>query len=293
MNVVWMKTVSRSKKPVAPETGFQAGRAGGEPMEWSPEAEELLGRVPFFVRKKVRKKVEEEAGRAGHARVTPQDVRRAQQRYLARMEEEVKGHRLEACFGEGGCPNRAVESRRLVERLEAVLTEADLLGFLRQEVDGPLRHHHEFRVALADCPNACSRPQIQGIGLIGAREPARSDEPCTGCGACVEVCKENAVTLEGDPAGPSIDPDACLGCGACIEACPSGTLVEGRRGWRVLLGGKLGRHPRLAEELPGLYTEDEVVERVKQAVALYKDRAEGGERFSDLYERLEKDAFCP
>ena len=262
-------------------------------MEWSPEAEELLGRVPFFVRKKVRKKVEEEAGRAGHDRVTPQDVRRAQQRYLARMEEEVRGHRLETCFGEGGCPNRAVESQRLVERLETVLTEAGLLGFLKREVEGPLRHHHEFRVTLADCPNACSRPQIQGIGLIGAGEPAASDEPCTVCGACVEVCKENAVTLEGDPTGPSVDPAACLGCGDCIEACPSDTLVEGRRGWRVLLGGKLGRHPRLAEELPGIYTEDEVVDLVEKAVAVYKAQARGGERFSDLYVRLGRDAFQP
>lgn len=257
-------------------------------MEWSREAENLLRRVPFFVRKKVRRKVEEEATQAGHARVTPQDVRRAQQRYLARMEEEVQGHRVETCFGEGGCPNRAVESQKLVERLEKVLAEADLLGFLKQEVEGPLRHHHEFRVALADCPNACSRPQIQGIGLIGAREPATGEEPCSECGACVEVCKEKAVTLQGD-SGPAIDPDACLGCGACLEACPTGTLVEGRSGWRVLLGGKLGRHPRLAEELPGIHTEDEVVELVKKAVALYKAQAKGGERFSDLYERLERE----
>jgi dissimilatory sulfite reductase (desulfoviridin) alpha/beta subunit len=262
-------------------------------MEWSREAEELLGRVPFFVRKKVRKKVEEEAGRAGRQRVTPRDVRRARERYLARMEEEVRGHRLETCFGEGGCPNRAVESVRLVERLERILSEADLLGFLKQEVGGPLRHHHEFRVALADCPNGCSRPQIQGIGLIGAREPGRSDDPCTACNGCVEICKENAIALETDPTGPFIDPDACLGCGACIEACPSGTLVERRRGWRVLLGGKLGRHPRLAEELPGLYTEDEVVDLVKKAVAVYEDQARGGERFSDLYDRLGKDAFHP
>ncbi len=260
-------------------------------MEWSREAEELIKRVPFFVRKKVRKRVEEEAERAGHARVTPQDLHRAQQRYLNRMEEEVRGHRLETCFGPGGCPNRAVESDRLVERLEAVIQEADLLAYLKQHVDGPLRHHHELGISLADCPNACSRPQIQGIGLIGARFPERSSEACSECGACVEVCKEDALVIEGSPPGPSVNPAACLGCGACIEACPTGTLVEGRTGWRVLLGGKLGRHPHLAEELPGLYSEDEVVALVKKVLAAYKAHARPGERFSDLYVRLGKEGL--
>jgi len=260
-------------------------------MKWTPEAEALLGRVPFFVRKTVRKRVEEEAERAGHTRVTPQDLRRAQQRYLNRMEDEVRGHRLETCFGPGGCPNRAVESECLVERLEAVLQEAGLLAFLKQHVDGPLRHHHELGISLADCPNACSRPQIQGIGLVGARFPERSSEPCSECGACVEACKEGAVVLEGSPHGPAVDPAACVGCGACIVACPTGTLHEGRTGWRVLLGGKLGRHPRLAEELPGLYSEDEVLALVQKVLAAYKAHARHGERFSDLYARLGKEAM--
>ncbi len=164
-------------------------------MEWGREAEDMIHRVSFFVRKKVRKRVEEEARRAGRVQVTPEDVRRAQQRYLNRMEEQVRGHRLESCFGAGGCANRTLESERLVERLERVLEEAGLLGFLKREVRGPLRHHHEFRVAVADCPNACSRPQIQGIGLIAARKPRRGDAPCTGCGACVEVCRESAEKL--------------------------------------------------------------------------------------------------
>lgn len=260
-------------------------------MEWSREAEELIKRVPFFVRKKVRKGVEQEAELAGHSLVTPQDLRRAQKRYLNRMEEEVRGHRLETCFGAGGCPNRAVKSEQLVERLEAVLREAGLLAFLKQHVDGPLRHHHELGIALADCPNACSRPQIQGIGLIGARFPEKSPEPCSECGACVEACKEDALVIGGLPPGPSIDPAACLGCGSCIDACPTGTLGEGLKGWRVLLGGKLGRHPRLAEELPGLYSEEEVQVLVQKALDLYKARARASERFSDLYARLGKEAL--
>ncbi len=59
----------------------------------------------------------------------------------------------------------------------------------------------------------------------------------------------------------------------------------------MLLDGKLGRRPRLAEELPGLYTEEEVLEGVRRALACYKEHAEGGERFSDVYGRLGREAF--
>jgi len=254
-------------------------------MKWSKEAEDLLGRVPFFVRKKVRKRVEEEVGRTGRTQVVPEDLQRAQRRYMERMSDEVRGYRLETCFGAGGCPHRAVMSEGLLGDLKAALEEADLKAFLEKEVEGPLRHHHELCVAVADCPNACSRPQIQGIGLIGARFPEQTGEPCSACGACVEACKEGAVALSGSPEEPFIDPDACLGCGACIEACPTGTLAEGRTGWRLLLGGKLGRHPHLADELSGLFSDEEVPALVRKALEDYKASSRGGERFSDFCAR--------
>ena len=63
-----------------------------------------------------------------------------------------------------------------------------------------MKMHHEFRVSISDCPNACSRPQIADLGLIGARRPRVTDETCSQCGACVEVCREEAISLrEGNP----------------------------------------------------------------------------------------------
>ena len=87
-------------------------------MEWSPEAEEAVKMVPFFVRKRMRKRVEDEACQAGKTRISLADVRLTQKRYLSKMAEEVKGYALETCFGPGGCPNRAMESDRLLEQLE-------------------------------------------------------------------------------------------------------------------------------------------------------------------------------
>jgi len=77
-------------------------------MKWIKEAEEAVGKVPFFVRKRVRKRVEEEAARDGAGQVTLDHVKTCQQRFLNRMEEEVMGFQVETCFGPSGCPNRAV-----------------------------------------------------------------------------------------------------------------------------------------------------------------------------------------
>ncbi|MBW1774831.1 MAG: 4Fe-4S binding protein [Deltaproteobacteria bacterium] len=253
-------------------------------MEWSPEAEESIKKVPFFVRKRVRKRVEDEARQAGKTRISTADVRLTQKRYLSKMAEEVKGYALETCFGPGGCPNRAIESDRLLEQLEERLKAADIRNFLEERVKGGLKHHHEFRVTLADCPNACSQPQIRDLGIIGACEPTIGEVPCTLCGECVEVCKEDAIFLEGGEETPVVDYDRCLKCGQCITVCPTGTLVAAKSGYRVLLGGKLGRHPRLAQELPGCYSEDQVLDILDKCIAFYKAHSKHGERFSELYE---------
>jgi dissimilatory sulfite reductase (desulfoviridin) alpha/beta subunit len=96
------------------------------------------------------------------------------------------------------------------------------------------------------------------------------------------VCKEGAVRLGQD--APQIDMGICLSCGQCIEACPTGTLVRAGEGYTVLLGGKLGRHPRLASPLPGRYTEKQVLAIVKDCIDLYKARSRNGRRFAEILE---------
>jgi len=252
-------------------------------MEWSQDAEEAVKKVPFFVRKRVRKRVEDEARQAGKTRVTLTDVRLTQKRYLANMAEEVKGYSLETCFGPGGCPNRATENDALLEKIEERLKAADLRTFLEERVKGGLKHHHEFRVSLADCPNACSQPQIRDVGIIGACEPVVGDIPCSLCRECVEVCAEDALSLVESADRPTLEDDRCVKCGQCIRVCPTGTLVAGRSGYRVLLGGKLGRHPRLAQELADLYSEVEVLDILETCLTYYKAHSDHGERFSELY----------
>jgi len=252
-------------------------------VDWTEEAKQAVSRVPFFVRKRVKKRVEEETARCGAKRVTTEHVRACQQRYLKDMEDEVKGYQVETCFGPSGCPNRAVTCESFPSELERTLSRRKLKEFLRERVAGPLKMHHEFRVSVSDCPNACSRPQIVDVGLIGACVPEISGQPCSECGACVDSCKENAVVIK--DGRPLVDVLRCVTCGRCARVCPNGTLREGKKGFRILLGGKLGRHPRLGEELPGIFSAAETLPMLDRCLDLYQQFCQKGERFGEILER--------
>lgn len=251
-------------------------------MKWTGEAEEAIGKVPFFVRKKVRARVEKEALADNKHQVTIAEVKLTQKRFLTNMSSEIKGYQLDNCFGVNGCPNRTVQADGLMKKLGALLETADLLTFLNDTVKGSLKFHHEFRVTVAECPNACSQPQIKDIGIIGASVPCITEEDCSQCGACVDACRDAAVLLTDDMEEPEIDFSACMKCGKCINACPTGTINKAEEGYRVLLGGKLGRHPRLGVEMDGLFNEDQVVEIVRKCIDWYRANSTGGKRFADL-----------
>jgi len=252
-------------------------------MKWTEKANEAVSKVPFFVRKRVRKRVEEEAARCGASEIRLEHVKTCQQRFLNKMEDEVKGYQVETCFGPNGCPNRAVIYDDFPQKIEERLARRNLKSFLKEKVNGPLKLHHEFRVSISDCPNACSHPQICDLGLIGARRPKVTDEPCSRCGACVQVCREDAISLR--DSGPVIDYSKCLSCGQCIPACPTGTLQENEKGYRLQAGGKLGRHPRLAEELPGIYPYEEALKMIDRCLDHYQNHCQQGERFGEVLER--------
>ena len=252
-------------------------------MIWTPEAEKAIKKVPFFVRKKVRLRVENEAKAKGKNRITLDDVKATKAAYLSNMSAEVKGYQVDACFGSEGCPNRATNSDLLIEKIEEIFSNVDLLGFIKERVAGDLKPHHEFRVTVADCPNACSQPQIKDIGIIGACTPEVTEKECSLCNLCVDICREEAVSIDDDVHKPIIDFALCLKCGQCMDVCPTGTLLKGKTGFRVQLGGKLGRHPRLARELPGIYADDQVLEIVNACIKFYKENSSHGERFSEIF----------
>jgi NAD-dependent dihydropyrimidine dehydrogenase PreA subunit len=50
------------------------------------------------------------------------------------------------------------------------------------------------------------------------------EEICVGCGACVKVCPQGAIS--GEPGQPHrITVELCIRCGACLTACPKGAIA--------------------------------------------------------------------
>ena len=253
-------------------------------MKWSKEADTAIKKVPFFVRKKVIQKVEDHARQKGKTWVELSDVEELKKKFLSKggMEKEIKGYEIASCFGGSGCPNSANSVTRLAADMEKIFETENLLEFLKTTVKGDLKFHHEFRVSLSECPNACSRPQIADIGIIGAVLPGISEEACTFCGSCADACDERAIELDEKNQAPIIHEPLCLNCSKCITACLTGTLTEKQKGYRVMLGGRLGRHPRLALEMGGIHSHDQVLEIIKNCLKFYKKTSKNGERFSRL-----------
>ena len=80
----------------------------------------------------------------------------------------------------------------------------------------------------------CSCGILRGMADLGiANVVARSafvnrvDESlCEGCGACLEACSFNALTVDGVA---QVIEMRCVGCGLCVIACPTGALSLERR----------------------------------------------------------------
>lgn len=73
-------------------------------------------------------------------------------------------------------------------------------------------------VFLKGCPlrcDWCHNPESQSFDA----ELVFKKERCIGCGTCVDVCPENALSF-GNETGPIVS-DNCTLCGVCAEECPA------------------------------------------------------------------------
>lgn len=100
-------------------------------------------------------------------------------------------------------------------------------------------------VTYLDCdveaPNAhlFLAPEVTKEEHRTVRRPVEFDEArCTACGACVEACQYNALTLINDKV--LFFPELCHACGACAVSCPTGAVVEGDAPIGLLKHGKSG-----------------------------------------------------
>jgi MinD superfamily P-loop ATPase len=100
------------------------------------------------------------------------------------------------------------------------------------------------KVELLDCdveePNChiFLNPDIESRTPATVSMPIVSEEMCTGCGICAEVCEYSAIgVIKGKVL---IFPELCHGCGACKLFCPEDAFVEVSREVGIIEKGKAG-----------------------------------------------------
>ncbi len=93
---------------------------------------------------------------------------------------------------------------------------------LAQVTAGPTR--------LLDCdveePNChlFLRPDIVETQTVGIPIPQVDEARCTACGECGQFCEFNAIVSF--KTEPLVFPELCHGCGGCMKVCPEGAITE-------------------------------------------------------------------
>jgi dissimilatory sulfite reductase (desulfoviridin) alpha/beta subunit len=184
--------------------------------------------------------------------------------------------------GQGGCPMAVVDAKAIADKMAAVL--AEYKSHLDDRLAGPLKFHSRFCAAATGCPNACAQPQIRDFGIIGRARIGFNESLCSGCGMCEQACKEGAIVMADGT--PKIDASHCIGCCDCVRSCQSDALSITSRRYEVIVGGKLGRHPQLAESLGEYEAIEEVGECLRRTIQLLLHEGREGERLGMLLKRL-------
>ena len=146
---------------------------------------------------------------------------------------------------------------------------------------------HKFKIAVGGCPNNCVKPDLNDLGIIGARVPGYSEDQCRGCKKCQveQACPIHAAKLTDGRL--VIDPNLCNSCGRCIGKCPFHCNDEGTYGWKVYIGGRWGKRTAHGQMLGKIFTsKEEVLSVVEKAILLFRDQGISGERFADTIARI-------
>jgi anaerobic sulfite reductase subunit C len=103
------------------------------------------------------------------------------------------------------------------------------------------------RIAISACPNSCVSERLCEVGVTGHLKPVRHPDRCTGCGACVEYCKEDALDVINGVI--VLNDERCIRCGACVHTCPYGVITAEDPVYEITFGGRRGRHPKIGRRL--------------------------------------------
>lgn len=186
------------------------------------------------------------------------------------------GPRVRVATGCGGCEYNArgiIDAQKLSE-------EVDKKFFGIQTV------HGKFKISFAGCPSDCTRAKDADIGFVGEVEPKWNEKKCIGCGLCAKACLENAIVPEYKTGRPVYTVSRCIFCGDCIKICPTSAWRESHVGCGLYVGGKWGRHPRIADLIIHLFPLKNVRTVIKKTINWYIKNGKKRERIGNTIDRL-------
>ncbi len=149
---------------------------------------------------------------------------------------------------------------------------------------------HKFKICITGCPNACIKPVENDFGIMGVVRKIFIKEKCNYCRLCQEICPVGAIKVEENEL--HYDASKCILCGDCIFACPSYAWEQEKTGYRIFVGGKMGKFPYLGREAFGfLEGEEKLLQLIEKTLEFYKEEGVRGERFGETISRAGLDNY--
>jgi anaerobic sulfite reductase subunit C len=175
-----------------------------------------------------------------------------------------------SCPGTERCKYANIDTISLAKKIDAKLFGKEM----------PVK----MRIALSGCPNGCTSPMLNEIGIIGRIRPVRTPGLCTGCGSCVYYCKEKAIKVRNGIS--ELNDEKCVQCGICVKSCSFNLLKSAHSHYLITVGGRRGRHPKIGRELMTVETDDQVLFAIDRIINWVYRRAWSGRLLSEQLDEL-------
>jgi ferredoxin len=193
-------------------------------------------------------------------------------------------YNIEPCFTKYGENTKEVRDilKDMLKSVIAVCEEENLTRIMADLAPVALHGASRFSIVMTGCPNCCVSPYLKDFGIIMQHRVDITDAECTQCGACLKMCLERAITLT--EKGPVIDRSKCVMCELCARDCPTGKLITGARGVKVVAGGSGAHHPKIAATIEQFTSTERVLAILRNAIGKLK-KAQPGETLRNILDR--------
>ena len=273
-------------------------------MEWNKEAIERHEQMPIppSVSPLAKKQAEKIARKKGMSHVTVKEIEEAEEAYatyfgrekaqemknllegkepVPQMVDELFFDSSEKLYDIKVCPVKyGSQSKEVADGITGIFRGVQEI-FENEQIEetiaelsrAPLSQQSRFTVVITGCSNCCEPPFSSDLGVVGQHVPEVTNADCLQCKKCKSVCFEDAITLNEN--GPSINRKLCINCEFCAKSCPNEKIIVGKRGYKVIAGGREYRHPAVAVTVKAFIDQEDVLTTVKKIVNLLKKGNEG------------------